>query len=93
MLRIKWFFRKDEKELNPYKFKPKSTFNSRNNDAATEIYLSSLEKKLMSIEIPEGKYNNFTREKRGALFYLKNEKTIVIRGADKGVGSSSLGQG
>ena len=38
----------------------------------------------MSIEIPKDKYNNLTREKRGALFDLKNDQTIVIKGADKG---------
>ena len=38
----------------------------------------------MSIEIPRDKYNNLTREKRGALFDLKNDKTIVIKGTDKG---------
>ena len=38
----------------------------------------------MSIEIPKDKYNNFTPEERGALLDLKNVKTIVIKGADKG---------
>ena len=74
MLRFKWFFRDGEKEFNPGKFKPKSTFNLRNKDAAIEIYLSSLEEKLISIEIPKDKYNNLTREERGALFDLKNDK-------------------
>ena len=83
MLRLQWLFRDDEKEFSPDKFKPKSTFNPRNKDAAIEIYLSSLEEKLMSIEIPKDKYNNLTREERGALFDLKNDKTIVIKGADK----------
>ena len=69
MLWLKWFFRDDEKEFNPNKFKPKSTFNPRNKDAATEMYLSSLEEK----------YNNLTREERGALFDLKFDKTIVIK--------------
>ena len=31
------------------------------------MYLSSLEKKLMNIEIPENKYNNLTREERSVL--------------------------
>ena len=84
MLRLKWFLRDDEKEFNHDKFKPKSTFNSRNKDAAIEIYLSSLEEKLMSIEIPKDKYNNLTREERGSLFDLKNDKTIVMKGAGKG---------
>ena len=38
----------------------------------------------MNIEIPKDKYNNLTREERGALFDLKNDKTIVFKGADKG---------
>ena len=69
MLWLKWFFRDDEKEFNPNKFKPKSTFNPRNKDAATEMYLSSLEEK----------YNNLTREERGALFDLKFDKTKFIK--------------
>ena len=60
-----------KKEFNPNKFKPKSTFNPRNKDAAIEISSSSLEEKLMSTEIPKDKYNNLTWEEWGALFNLK----------------------
>ena len=67
MLRLKWHFRNDEKEFVRKRFKPKSTFNPRNTDAAIELYLSSLEKKLMNIEIPQNKYNNLTREEQTAL--------------------------
>ena len=84
MLRLIWHFRNDEKEFDRNKFKPKSTFNPRNKDAAIEIYLSSLEEKLMNIEIPQNKYNNLTREERSALYNLKNDKNIVIKSADKG---------
>ena len=63
MLRLKWYFRNDEKEFDWKRFKPKSTFDPRNKDAAVEIYLSSLEEKLMNIEILQNKYNNLTREK------------------------------
>ena len=45
----------------------------------TFIYFSSLEEKLMRIEIQKNKYNN-----RGTLFDLKYDKTIVIKEADKG---------
>ena len=38
-------------------FKAKSSFNPRNKDAAIEIYMSSLEEKLMKLEIPKDKYN------------------------------------
>ena len=40
----------------------------------------------MIIEIPKDKYNNLTLEKRRALYFtLKNDKTIVISGSDKGL--------
>ena len=55
MLHWSSFFQKGEKEFNPDKFKPKSTFNPRSKDAAIEIYLSSLEEKLMTTEIPKDK--------------------------------------
>ena len=84
MFRLKWHFRNDEKEFDRKRFKPKSTFNPRNKDAAIEIYLSSLEEKLMNIEIPQNKYNNLTREERTALYDLKNDKNIIIKSADKG---------
>ena len=84
MLRLKWHFRNDGKEFDRKRFKPKSTFNPRNKDAAIEIYLSSLEEKLMNIEIPQNKYNNLTREERTALYDLKNDKNIIIKSADKG---------
>ena len=84
MLRLKWHFRNDEKEFDRKRFKPKSTFNPRNKDAAIEIYLSSLEEKLMNIEIPQNKYNNLTREEWSALYNLKNDKNIVIKSTDKG---------
>ena len=84
MLHLKWYFRNDEKEFDRSKFKPKSTFNPRNKDAAIEIYLSSLEEKLMNIEIPQSKYNNLARQERSALYNLENDKNVVTKSADKG---------
>ena len=65
-------------------FTPKSTLNPRNKDAAIKVYISSLEEKLMKIEIPKDKYNNLTSKERQALYDLKNDKNIVIKAADKG---------
>ena len=84
MLRLKWYFRNDEKDFDRNNLKPKSTFNPRNKDAAIEIYVSTLEEKLMNIEIPQSKYNNLTKEERSALYNLKNDKNVVIKSADKG---------
>ena len=38
----------------------------------------------MKIEIPKDKYNSLTSKERQALYDLKNDKNIVIKGADKG---------
>ena len=64
----------DQKEFNPDKFKPKSTFKPRNKDE---------QEKLVSIEIPKDKYK-ILRGSAELFFDLKNDKTIVIKGADQG---------
>ena len=84
ILRLKWYFRNDEKEFDRNKFKIKSTFNPGNKNAAIEIYLSSLEEKLMNIKIPENKYNDLAREERSVPYNLKNKKSIFIKSVDKG---------
>ena len=60
ILRLKWHFRIEENVIVLDQFKPKSTFNPRNKDAVIEVKMSSLEEKLMKIEIPKDKYNNLT---------------------------------
>ena len=73
ILRLKWHFRNEENVFDLDQFKPKSTFNPRNKDAAIEVYMSSLEEKLLKIEIPKDKYNNLTSKERQALYDLKND--------------------
>ena len=48
-------------------FKPKSKVNRSNKDGAIELYLSSLEEKLMKAEVPKDKFNNLTNIERKAL--------------------------
>ena len=84
MLRLKWHFRNENKDIHRNMFKPKSEFNPRNKDAAIELYLSSLEEKLMKVEVPKDKFNNLTTSERKALYDLKNDKSIAIKSADKG---------
>ena len=68
------------------KFRPNSTFNSKSKDVVIETYLSSFEEKLLDIDIPKDKFNNLSKEERDALYSLKNDSTIVIKGTDKGFG-------
>ena len=84
MLRLKWHFRNESKDIHRDIFKPKPKFNPRNKDAAIELYLSSLEEKLTKVEFPKNKFNSLTNSERKALYDLKNDKSIVIKSADKG---------
>ena len=83
-LRLMWHFRNDEKPFSYEKFRPKSTFNPRNKDTVIETYLSSLEERLLDIDISSKRFNNLTKEERNALYNLRDDPTIIIKGADKG---------
>ena len=81
MLRLKWHFRNEKKDIYRDMFKPRSKFNK---DAAIELYLSSLEEELMKIEVPKDKFSNLTSRERKALCDLKSDKNIAIKVADEG---------
>ena len=51
MLHLKCYFQNDEKESDQNTFQLKSTFNPKNKDAAIEMYISSLEEKLMNFSM------------------------------------------
>ena len=83
MLRLKRHFRNDRRDIPINLFKAKSDFNLRKKGAPIEIYLSSSQEKLLKTEVPKDIYNNLIKGKRDALYILKNDKTIAIKGADK----------
>ena len=58
MLRLKWPFRNDKRDIAINLFKTKSIFNPGNKETAIEAYLSSLEEKLLKIEVLKDKFNN-----------------------------------
>ena len=49
ILRLKWHFRNEENDFGLDQFKPKASFNPHSKDVAIEIYMSSLEEKLMKL--------------------------------------------
>ena len=79
-----WHSRNDEQTFSKDKFRPKSSFNYRNKGTVIETYLSCLDERLLDIEIPSKRYNNFTKEGRYALYSLRDDSTIIIKGADRG---------
>ena len=83
MLCLKWHFRNENKAIHRDMFKPKSKVNPRNKGRAIEIYLSSLEEKLMKVEVPKDKFNNLANSELKALHDLKDDENIEIKSADK----------
>ena len=83
-LRLMWHFRNDGRSFAADRFRPKSSFNPRNKDVIIETYLSCLEERLLDIKIPSKIFNNLTKEEREALYSLKDDRSIIIKVADKG---------
>ena len=84
-LRLKWLFRNNVEDFSYNPFKHKSTFNPPKADASIEIYLSRLEEELFNIcDSYKSGFNNLTSDERDALHFLRNDKSIIIKGADKG---------
>ena len=83
ILRLMWHFRNNEQSFVADRFRPKSSFNSRNKDVIIEMYLSCLEERLLDIEIPSKRFNNLSKEEREALYNFKDDPTIMIDGAEK----------
>ena len=48
-----------------------------------EPYLSCLEERLLDIEIPSKRFNNLTNDERNAMYSLKDDKSVIIKGDDK----------
>ena len=82
--RLMWHLRKDGKPFLYENFRAISAFNSRNKDYVIETYLSSLEERLLDIDISSKRFNNLTKEECNAPYNLRDDPTIIMEGADKG---------
>ena len=79
-----WYFRNAENPIWYEKFRPKFTFKIRLRDTVIKTYISSLEERLLNIDISSNRFNNKTKEKRNALYNFRGDSTIIIKGAEKG---------
>ena len=43
-----------------------------------------MEERLLDMEIPSKRFNNLTKEEREALYSLKDNPSIIVKGADRG---------
>ena len=83
-LRLTWHFGNGKRIFDcNTKLRSKSTFNPKNKDVIIETYLSSLEEKHLDIDNPKDRFNNLSKEERDALYSLKSDNTVVIKGTDK----------
>ena len=82
-LRLMWHFRNDERSFVADRFRPKSSFNSKNKGAITETYLSCLEERIGDIEILSKRFHNLAKEESEALYSLEDDISIIIKCGDK----------
>ena len=65
-LSLMWHFRNNERPIPYEKFRPKSTFIPRNKDTVIDTYISSLQERLLDIDISFKRLNNLTKEECNA---------------------------
>ena len=85
-MRLKWHFRN---ESTPYfketpVFTPKSTWKPSKGHPNLEVFLSQIEKDLFELAETSFGYSNFSKEEWQVLRALANDRSIVIKKADKG---------
>ena len=83
-LRLMWHFRNDEQIFTADTFRPKSSFNPKNNGAIIDTYLSCLEERLLGIKILSNRNNSLTKDKGDAIYSIKDDSSIVVKITDRG---------
>ena len=86
-MRLNWFFRDepDSKDLSTTnKFKCNSSWSPSVADTLLDSYRSVLEKELLAIPVEGTSYSNLSQPEMSTLSCLKQDRNVVIKGADKG---------
>ena len=86
-MRCKWHFRNSEPTENFSEipsFRPKSTWTPPKGSASLEVFLGRVEDELFSIPSERNRNLNLSKEEWLAVKSLKEDKSIVIKPADKG---------
>ena len=84
-MRLKWHFRDEPQGFNETPaFTPKSTWHPPKGHACLEVFLSQVEKEIFEIPFSDLKYSNMSREEWQAVRSLADDRSIVIKKADKG---------
>ena len=85
-MRIKWYFRNEISEnfSEVPAFSPKSSWKPPQGHPNLEVYLSQVEKELFSIVDEPIRYSNLSKEEWIVLRSLADDRSIVVKKADKG---------
>ena len=85
-MRLKWNFRNEPTPSFSEKpvFAPKLTWKPPKGHPNLEVFLSQVERKLFEIANTSLGYSNFSKEEWQAMRELANDRSIVIKKADKG---------
>ena len=85
-MRCKWFFRNERQEnvSETSEFKSKSTWNPPKGAPALELFLSQTEKDILSILPGKATNYNLSKEEYLTMRSLQNDRSVVIKPADKG---------
>jgi len=86
-IRCKWYFRGAEVTENFSEipsFRTKSTWNPPKGSASLEVFLGRVEDELFSIQPRQSRNLNLTKEEWLAVKSLKEDRSIIIKPADKG---------
>ena len=79
-----WHFRNDERSFAADRFRPKSSFNPRNKESSQRHVLAACKKDYQTLRFLLKDLTILQKEEREALYSLKDDPSIIIKGADKG---------
>ena len=85
-MRIKWYFCNEISENFSEKpaFTPTSKWKPPKGHPSLEVFLNQIEKELFELAESPRNYSNFSKEEWQAMRSLVNDRTVVIKKADKG---------
>ena len=85
-MRLKWYFRNEPTSSFSERpsFKPKSSWKPPKGNPSLELFLSQIEKELFEVCKSNLGYSNFSKEEWQCMRLLANDRSIVIKKADKG---------
>ena len=84
-MHLKWYFRNVTPNFSEVPaFRPKSSWNPLKRHPNLEVFLSEVEKELFTVVDSKLGYSNLSKEEWKATRTLADDRTIVIKKADKG---------